>query len=126
MLAVPEGLTSVEGMVWKLLKCLYNLKQSPRTWNQTITEVLEEIGFVRFKTDHGMYVFGEGDAIMFFALYVDDLVMVWKQREVVEMVKRSLQKRFEMQDLGTSNFLLGMELRRHRGKISCLCSKNWL
>lgn len=52
-------------MVWKLLKCLYGLKQSPRMWNQTNNKVLEEIGFVHFKTDHGVYVFGVGDARVF-------------------------------------------------------------
>lgn len=59
-----------------------------------------------------MYVFGEGDAIMFIALFADDLLMVWKQRDVLEMVKRRLQERFEVKDLGTTTFLLGIELRR--------------
>ena len=51
---VPEGVSGVEGMVWRLLKCLYGLKQSPRMWNQTIDKGLVEIGFVRLKTDHGV------------------------------------------------------------------------
>ena len=45
---------------------------------------------MRSKGDHGVYIFGEGDAKVFFALYVDDVLMVWKQREVLEMVKRRL------------------------------------
>ena len=49
-----------------------------------------EIGFVRLKTDHGVYVFGVGDGRVFIALYVDDLLMVSKRREVLEMVKRRL------------------------------------
>ena len=52
---IREGVTGVEGMVWRILKCLYGLKQSPRMWNQTIDKVLEEIGFFRSKTDHGVY-----------------------------------------------------------------------
>ena len=48
--------------------------------------------------------------------------MVWKQREVLEMVKSSLQNRFEMKDLGTSIFLLGIELRRHGGGVSLACA----
>ena len=106
---VPEGVSGVEGMVWRLLKCLYGLKQSPRMWNQTIDKVLVEIGFVRLKTDHGVYVFGVGDGRVFIALYVDDLLMVWKRKEVLEMVKRKLQEKFEMKDLGVATFLLGIE-----------------
>ena len=49
---------------------------------------------------------------MFIALYVDDLLMLWKKREALELVKRRLQDRFEMKDLGTATFLLGIELRR--------------
>ena len=85
---IPKGVTGIEGMVWRILKCLYGLKQSPRMWNQTIDKVLEEIGFVRFKTDHGVYVFGEGDGRVFIALYVVDLLMLWKRREALDMVTR--------------------------------------
>ena len=57
-------------------------------------------------------MFGEGDASVFIALYVDDLLMMWMQREVLEMVKRRLHERFEVKDLGTTTFLNGIELRR--------------
>ena len=68
-----------------------------------------------FETGHGVYVFGWEDARVFIALYVDDLLMVWKRREVLEMVKRRLRQRFEMKDLGTATFLLEIELRRRGG-----------
>ena len=109
---IPEGISGVAGKVWKLLKCLYGLKQSPRMWNQTIDKVLAEIGFVRLKTDHGVYVFGTGDGRVFIALYVDDLLIMWKSMPVLKQVKEQLQKRFKMKDLGTAIFLLGIELRR--------------
>ena len=82
---ILEGVTRVEGMVWKLLKCLYGLNQSPRMWNQTKNKTVEEIGYVRFKASRWVHVFGEGDARVFIALYVDDLLMVWKQREVLDI-----------------------------------------
>lgn len=62
-----------------------------------------------------MYVFREGDGRVFIALYVDDLLMVWKEREVLEMLKRRLQEEFEMMKIGIATFLLGMELRRYEG-----------
>ena len=58
---VLDGISRVEGMVWRLVKCLYGLKQSPRMWNKTIDKVLGEIGFVRLQSDHGVCVYGMGD-----------------------------------------------------------------
>ena len=59
---IPEGVAPTGGVnrVWKLKKCLYGLRQSPRIWNQTIDKVLHEMGFDRFVTEHGIYVVGEG------------------------------------------------------------------
>lgn len=57
---IPQVVAGVKGMVWKLLECLYGLKMSPRMWNQSINKVLEEIGFVLFKTDNGVDVFWGG------------------------------------------------------------------
>ena len=44
---IPEGVAQVgEGdRVWRLWKCLYGLKQSPRMWNQTIDKLLKKSGF---------------------------------------------------------------------------------
>ena len=46
---------------------------------------------------------------------MDDLPTVWKRKGKLDLVKRSLNERFEMKDLGTTTFLLGIELRRHGG-----------
>ena len=84
-------------------------------WNKTIDKVLGEIGFVRLQSDHGVYVYGIGDERVFIALYVDDLLMVWKSRKVLDLVKEKLQEKFDMKDLGGETFLLGIELRRKEG-----------
>ena len=56
-----------------------------------------------------------GDERVFIALYVDDLLMVWKSRKVLDLVKEKLQEKFDMKDFGVASFLLGMELRRKEG-----------
>ena len=95
---VPDGISGVEGMVRRLLKCPYGLKQSPRMWNKTIDKVLGEIGFVRLQSDNGVYVYGMGDDRVFIALYVDDLLMVWKSRKVLDLVKEKLHEKCGMAD----------------------------
>ena len=72
----PEGTVKEgdEGKVMRLLKCLYGLKQSPRQWNICIDTALKQLGFVRLKSDVGIYVKGEGGEAVYIALYVDELV----------------------------------------------------
>ena len=69
---IPEGVAQMgkEDMVWRLRKCLYGLKQSPRMWNQTIDKLFKKLGFTRFASEHGIYVKGEGENKVFLALYV--------------------------------------------------------
>ena len=60
-----------------------------------------------------MYVVGLGDDRVFLALYVDDLMLVWKNRKCMERVKRKLRDNFRMKDLGSAHYLLGVEIRRN-------------
>ena len=86
---IPEGVAPAgEGnMVWRLRKCLYGLKKSPRMWNQTIDRLLKKLGFTQLVTEHGIYVRGEGDDRVFLALYVDDLLLVWLNEGSLMSVK---------------------------------------
>ena len=112
----PEGTVEEgnEGKVMRLLKCLYGLKQSPRQWNICIDTALKQLGFVRLKSDVGIYVKGEGEGAVYIALYVDDLFMVGMQPKNIEVVKQGLGKEFKMKDLGEARFLLGIEIRRQK------------
>ena len=84
---ISEGVALVgEGdMVWRLRKCLYGVKHSPRMWNQTIGRMLKKLGFVRFASEHGIYAKGEGESRVFLALYVDDLLLVWFEKDTVRI-----------------------------------------
>ena len=46
-------------------------------WKSRIDKVLQDMGFIRFATEHGIFVVGEGDERIFLALYVDDILIVW-------------------------------------------------
>ena len=110
----PEGTVEEgnESKVMRLLKCLYGLKQSPRQWNICIDTVLQQLGFVRLKSDVGIYVKGKGEEAVYIALYVDDLFMVGMKLVNIDVVKQGLGKEFKMKDLGVARFLLGIEIRR--------------
>ena len=49
---------------------------------------------------------------IYLTLYVDDLLLAGNNSEAMSMVKKKLQKRFEMTDMGPASLVLGMEIKR--------------
>lgn len=54
----PHGfvIQGEERKVYKLHKTLYGLKKIPRTWNKIIVSFLVESGFIKCKSEYGVYV----------------------------------------------------------------------
>ncbi|PNX94021.1 reverse transcriptase [Trifolium pratense] len=76
--AQPPGyeVKGQESKVYKLKKALYGLKQALRAWNKRIDKFLNEIGFVKCITEHGMYVKKDAaKGIIVICLYVEDLLI---------------------------------------------------
>ena len=97
-------------MVMRLLKSLYCLRQSPRCWYGTVDEHVVEIGFKSLKSDPCAYIYSEGGAIYVLALCVDDVLLLGKDRKVLERIKRKLMERFSMTDMGDVSLVLGWKL----------------
>ena len=45
-------------------------------------------------------------------LYVDDMLLVGNNMDVIKEVKSQLSSKFDMKDLGSANFILGMDIKR--------------
>jgi hypothetical protein len=45
-------------------------------------------------------------------LYVDDMLLVGNNMDVIMEVKSQLSSKFDMKDLSPANFILGMEIKR--------------
>jgi hypothetical protein len=110
----PEGFV-VKGkkeLVCKLKKSLYGLKKSPRMWYQKFDTYILELGFVRRRVDHCVYSKQVGNHFIYVVLYVDDMLLVANNMDVIKEVKSQLSSKFDMKDLGDANFILGMEIKR--------------
>ena len=67
------------GYVYKLQRELYGLKQSPREWNNTLNNFMnEECGFRQLKCEKCLFIKKQSDgSFMLVCMYVDDLFRLW-------------------------------------------------
>jgi len=98
-----------DGLVCKLKKSLYGLKQSPRQWYKLLDKFLRDKGYRRSDVDPCIYVKGDEDVIMI-ALYVDDLIIASNSEKLMKETKPNLCDTFEMKDLGRLHYCLEIEI----------------
>ncbi len=59
----------------------------PKAWNQKLNAFLTSIEFVKSDVDFSMYVAQVGDVKIFIIIYVDDLILVWNNKDKLVQVK---------------------------------------
>jgi hypothetical protein len=103
--------------ICKLNKSLYGLNQSPRMWYQNFDTYILGLGFVRRRDDHCVYSKKVGNHFIYVVLYVDDMLLVGNNMDVIKEVKSQLSSKFYMKDLSAANFIMGMDIKRDRANI---------
>ena len=114
---MPEGF-SVRGMVCRLLKSLYGLKQSPRNWYLLVSKFIKETcGFRACVSDPCLFHRrSRSGKPMWIFLFVDDMQASHDRADAAEWaeVQQQLKKQFDITDLGESKWMLGMRITRDR------------
>jgi hypothetical protein len=93
----PEGFV-VKGkkdMVCKLKRSFYGLKQLPRMRYEKFDTYILSLGFVGSKVDHCIYSKEEGGCFIYVALYVDDMLLIENNMDVIKEEATILQVRDE-------------------------------
>jgi hypothetical protein len=85
-------------------------------WYKKFDTYMLGLGFPRRKEDHCVYFKLIGDHLIYLVMYVDDMLLIGNNKEVIQDVKTQLSSKFDMKDLGASNFILGMEIKRDQKK----------
>eukprot|EP00253_Pinus_taeda_P006537 PITA_06537 len=78
----------------------------------------QPIGFIQ--TDSSLKV---GKSLIILVLYVDDLILTGSDPNLINHVKSSLKKKFEMTDLGHLHYFLGLQVLQSKEGISLSQSK---
>lgn len=107
--------------VLEVYKSLYGLKQAPRQWQKRLTTVLTGLGFHQLITDNAIYTHYTKKVII--GTYVDDLLIMGPNRDVVNSMKDELKREFEIKDLGMASYYLGVRITRNRPQRYLLLSQ---
>ena len=117
---LPPGFEEKLGSnkVCKLKKSLYGLKQSPRAWFERFGKAVKNCGYCHSQANHTMfYKHSKDGKIAILIVYVDDIVLTGSDKEELERLKRRPRAEFEIKDLGTLKYFLGMEFARSKEGI---------
>ncbi|CAI7889425.1 unnamed protein product [Closterium sp. NIES-54] len=96
----PPGYEDGTGRVCKLKKSIYGLKQAPRCWYQKLAAVLEEMGFRTSSCDESLFLKGEGEKLVLFLVYVDDILLFSSSMKEIQNVQQQLMKNSSARPLG--------------------------
>jgi hypothetical protein len=61
---------------------------------------------VYFKLNH--------DHLIHLVLYVDEMLRIGNNKEIIQDVKTQFSSKFDVKDIDAKNFILGMEIKRDR------------
>ena len=85
-------------------------------WYSKFDTFIQGLGFTRSKANHCVYFKLIGDCVIYLVLYVDDMLLVGNDKEIIQDLKTHLSFKFDMKDLGATNYILGMEIKRDQMK----------
>jgi hypothetical protein len=120
----PEGFVDPEddGKVCKLQHSIYGLKQPSRSWNLRFDEVIKGFGFVQNFDEYYIYKKVSGSSVAFLVLYVDDILLMGNDLNLLNSINEYLNSKFSMKYLGESAYILGIKIYRDRSR--CLIALN--
>ena len=119
----PDFIRDDSSLVCRLKKSLYGLKQAPRAWYAKMDNFLLTTGFSRCHSDNTVYTKRVDGQLIILVLYVDDLILTSSDPKLINHVKSSLKKKFDMTDLGYLHYFLGLQVLQSKEGISLSQSK---
>ena len=110
----PEGfiVPGEEKKVCRLVKSLYGLKQAPMKWHEKFYNVMMTNGFKINECDKCVYVKNTEHGFVIICLYVDDILSLGSNNEVIKTTKEMFNNKFDMKDLGVADVILGIKISK--------------
>ena len=99
------------GLLCKLRRSLYGLKQSPRAWFSRFSSMVQEFAMIRSTTDHSVFYHRSSTRqCIYLIVYVDDIVITGSDQDSIQKLKQHIFNHFQTKDLGKLKYFLGIEV----------------
>jgi len=105
---------SANDKICKLKKALYGLKQSPCAWFERFRTVIVNVGYKQAQAYHALFIKCQNLKITALILYVDDIVVIGNDEVEIAKWKKNLAKEFEIKELGSLKYFLGIEVAKSK------------
>jgi hypothetical protein len=106
----PPGYDHPPHKVCRLRQALYGLKQAPQAWFAKFSSTIAQIGFVFSPYDSALFIRRSDAGLILLLLYVDDMIITRDDIVGIHNLQQFLSQQFEIKDLGSLNYFLGLEL----------------
>ena len=103
---------SEQGLVCRLTKSLYGLKQASRQWNIKTTTLINS-RFRQSHHDYSLFTKHQKDSLVVLLVYVDDLLITGNDHKMILETNGILKDSFKIKDLGELRYFLGIEFARN-------------
>ena len=114
----PEGLSNDnDGLVCKLNKAIYGLKQAAYCWNSSLDDCLKNLGFIKTNSDSCLYYKLTDNIKCFIGLYVDDMIIACNSDSYLKKLKEDLSSKYKIKDLGKVDQFLGVKVIQNEDGI---------
>nr|GEU54903.1 retrovirus-related Pol polyprotein from transposon TNT 1-94 [Tanacetum cinerariifolium] len=89
-----------------------NRSMAPHAWNTIIDKYFQAHGFTKYLSEYALYVKFENKSILLACLYVDDLIFTRNSQSMIDELKKSMTREFEMTDIVLMPYDLGIEVKQ--------------
>jgi hypothetical protein len=115
----PPGYDDGTGRVCKLVKSLYGLKQAPLVWYYNIEQYLLDNGWTVCETDWALFKYSSDIGECLLLLYVDDILILSDNPELVDMAKKTLVNKYKMHEENLTKYLgINIKIERDSGRVT--------
>jgi hypothetical protein len=103
------------GHCFKLNKCLYGLRSSPRSWWKMLNRfITDDLKFQPCVLEPCLYHCMHNGELMLILIYVDDILLVCRNLDFLKEIKDRFCDKFEMSDLSELRHFLNVRVTRTR------------